>query len=62
MVDDRVTIWEACEYLETEEDIAAYLKAVEEEGDTLLIQVALDDIAKAREKNCIPQDAKDDSE
>ena len=61
MADDRVSIWEACEYLETEEDIAAYLKAAEEEGDPLLMQAALDDIAKAHEKNCIPQDAKDDS-
>ena len=29
----NVTTWDASEYLETEEDIAAYLNAVIEEGD-----------------------------
>ncbi len=44
----NVTNWDASEYLETEEDIAAYLNAVMEEGDSTLLQAALGDIAKAR--------------
>jgi probable addiction module antidote protein len=36
------------EYLESEEDMVAYLEAVLEEGDTLLIVQALGNIAKAR--------------
>ena len=57
---DRVTTWNVCQYLETEEDIAAYLKATEEEGDPLLIQAASDDIASARENNGILQDENND--
>ena len=44
----RVTTWDASEYLETEEDIIAYLNAALEEGDPALLQAALGDIAKAR--------------
>jgi len=41
-------IWDAAEYLETEEDMAAYLEAALEENDPTLVAAALGDIAKAR--------------
>lgn len=43
-----ISAWDAGEYLETEEDIAAYLNAVVAENDPALLQAALGDIAKAR--------------
>lgn len=53
----NVTTWDASEYLETEEDIAAYLNAVIEEGDPTLLQAALGDVAKARGMSSIARDA-----
>ena len=40
--------WDAADYLETDEDIVAYLEAAFDEGDPGLIAGALGDIAKAR--------------
>lgn len=40
--------WDASEYLTTEEDMAAYLNAALEEGDTSVISAALGDIARAK--------------
>jgi probable addiction module antidote protein len=40
--------FDAAEYLETEEDIAAYLKEVFEAGDAALIPAALGTVARAR--------------
>lgn len=40
--------WDASEFLETEEDIAAYLNAALEDGDTSIIAAALGDIARAK--------------
>ena len=53
----RVSTWDASEYLETEEDIAAYLNAVVEEGDPALLQAALGDVAKARGMSSIAREA-----
>ena len=53
----KVSTWDASEYLETEEDIAAYLNAVVEEGDPTLLQAALGDVAKARGMTSIARDA-----
>lgn len=39
--------WDAAEYLETKEDMAAYLEAAIEEGDASLVAAALGDIARA---------------
>ena len=39
--------WDASEYLETEADIAAYLNAALEDGDTSVIAAARGDIARA---------------
>lgn len=44
----KVSEWDVSEYLESEEDIAAYLNAVLDEGDPVLLQAALGDVAKAR--------------
>ena len=44
----RAANWDVFEYLETEADIAAYLNAALEEGDTSLIATALGDIARAK--------------
>ena len=40
--------WDAADYLETDEDIVAYLEAAFEDGDPGLIAAALGDIAKVR--------------
>lgn len=42
------TEWDASEYLESEEDMAAYLNAALEDGDTAIIAAALGDIARAK--------------
>lgn len=44
----KATKWDASEYLETEADIAAYLNAALEDGDTSVIASALGDIARAK--------------
>ena len=41
-------IWDAAEYLETEEDMAAYLEAALEENDPTLVATALGDITRAK--------------
>lgn len=40
--------WDAAEYLETQEDIAAYLEAVLEDGDPALVLAVLGDIARSK--------------
>lgn len=42
------TQWNASEYLETEEDMAAYLNAALEDGDTAVIAAVLGDVARAK--------------
>ena len=42
------TNWDASKYLETEEDMAAYLNAALEDGDASVIAAALGDIARAK--------------
>jgi probable addiction module antidote protein len=44
----KTTDWDPAEHLETEEDIAAYLDAAFEEGDSSLIAAALGDVARAK--------------
>lgn len=45
---NTATNWDASEYLETEEDMAAYLNAALEDGNTSVISAALGDIARAK--------------
>ena len=40
--------WDPAEHLETEQDIAAYLEAAFEEGDSSVIAAAIGDIARAK--------------
>jgi len=44
----KTTQWDAAEHLKTDEDIAAYLEAVLEDGNSTLIAAALGDIARAK--------------
>ncbi|MDO4252660.1 MAG: putative addiction module antidote protein [Rothia sp. (in: high G+C Gram-positive bacteria)] len=53
----KISTWDASEYLETEEDIAAYLNAALEDGDPSLLQAALGDVAKARGMSVISREA-----
>jgi probable addiction module antidote protein len=40
--------WDAAEYLNSDEDMAAYLEAALEDGEPSLVAAALGDIARAR--------------
>ena len=53
----EVSKWDASEYLENEEDIAAYLSAIMDEDDPALLQEALGDVATARGMSQIARDA-----
>ena len=44
----QTTRWDSAEYLQTEEDIAAYLNAILEENDPALVTHALGVIARAK--------------
>ena|GEM_PF-622015 len=46
---ETTKIWDAAEYLETQEDIVAYLEAALEENDPALVAAALDDKEYAAE-------------
>ncbi|KNH06168.1 putative antitoxin [Candidatus Burkholderia brachyanthoides] len=48
--------YDTADYLKTEEDIAAYLDAVMEDGDPALIAAALGDVAKARNISKLARD------
>lgn len=48
MAQKAARAWDVAEYLETEEDMAAYLSAAFEDGDTAVISAALGDIARAK--------------
>lgn len=44
----KTTVWDPAEYLETEEQISAYLEDIFETGDSELIVAAIGDVARAR--------------
>lgn len=50
-------IYDAADYLDSEESITAYLNAILEENDDALLASALGDIAKARGMTQIAKDA-----
>ena len=52
----KTRLWDAAEHLETEEEMAAYLEAVLEEGDAALVVAALGDIARAKGMSQIARD------
>jgi len=49
--------WDAADYLETEDDMVAYLEAAFDEGDPSLIAAALGDIARAKGMTMAATDA-----
>jgi len=44
----KTTLWDPAEYLETEEQIAAYLEDIFKSGDPELMVTAIGDVARAR--------------
>ncbi len=53
----KTRVWDPAEHLVTEEDMAAFLDAALQEGDSELIAAALGDIARAKEMREIARDA-----
>lgn len=53
----ETTVRDPAEHLKTEEDMAAYLEAALEEGDSTLIAAALGDIARAKGMTQVARDA-----
>jgi probable addiction module antidote protein len=51
------TPWDPAEHLKTDEDMAAYLEAALEEGDSNLVAAALGDIARAKGMTQVARDA-----
>ena len=45
---EKFTRFDATDYLKSEEDIAAYMEAVMEDGDAAVIALALGDVARAK--------------
>lgn len=56
MTKERFSRYDTADYLKSEEDIAAYLDAVMEDGDAALIAAALGDVARARNMTVLAQE------
>ncbi len=56
MAKSKTKKYDAAEYLETEEDMAAYLQAAFEDGDPALVIHSLGNIARARGMSQIARD------
>ncbi len=56
MTKERFSRYYTADYLKSEEDIAAYLDAVMEDGDPALIAAALGDVARARNMTVLAQE------
>lgn len=54
--EERFSRYDTADYLKSEEDIAAYLEAVMEDGDPSLIAAALGDVARARNMTALAQE------
>jgi probable addiction module antidote protein len=48
----KTRVWDPAEHLVTGEDMAAYLEAALQEGDSALIAAALGDIARSKGMSC----------
>jgi probable addiction module antidote protein len=57
MAKAATTAWDPAEHLTTAEDMAAYLEAALEEGDSGLVAAALGDIARAKGMTQVARDA-----
>jgi probable addiction module antidote protein len=53
----KTTVWDPAEYLETEEQITAYLDNIFKSGDPELIVIAIGDVARARGMSKIADNA-----
>jgi probable addiction module antidote protein len=53
----KTRIWDPAKHLNSDEDMAAYLEAALQEGDSGLIAAALGDIARAKGMSQIARDA-----
>jgi len=56
MTTERYSRYDTADYLKNEDDIAAYLEAVMEDGDPALIAAALGDVARARNMTALAQE------
>lgn len=56
MAKTQTQLWDVANHLETKEDIAAYLEAALEDGDSTLIAAALGDIARSKGMTQISRD------
>ena len=54
----KTTVWDPAEYLETDEQIIAYLEDIFKSGDPDLIVTAIGDVARARGMAKIANDTK----
>lgn len=57
MANTHTRPWDAVDYLETEEDIVAYLEAAFEDGDPRLVAAALGDVARAKGMTKVAREA-----
>lgn len=57
MTKTKTQVWDPAEHLITDEDMAAYLEAALQEGDSALIAAALGDIARAKGMSQIARNA-----
>ena len=48
MLKTVTTVWDPADHLKTDEDMAAYLEAALQVGDSALVAAALGDIARAK--------------
>ncbi|WP_010106436.1 addiction module antidote protein [Verminephrobacter aporrectodeae] len=55
-MDVKFSRYDTADYLRTEDDIAAYLDAVMEDGDPALVAAALGDVARARNLSQLARD------
>lgn len=53
----KTRTWDPAEYLEMPEDVAAYLDVALEEGDPVMLQVVLGDVARSRGMAAIAREA-----
>jgi probable addiction module antidote protein len=53
----KTTVWDPAEYLETEEQVTAYLDDIFKSGDPDLMIAAIGDVARARGMSKIADDA-----
>jgi len=57
MTKTKTRVWDPAEHLTNDEDMAAYLEAALQEGDSALIAAALGDIARAKGMSQVARDA-----